>query len=76
MALQTSGAISLDQIHVEAGGTTGTTCSLNDSDIRNLTEASGKTINNTLGTTVGLMTFMVLLIFQHGLLQLLMVKLI
>ena len=52
MALQTSGAISLDQIHVEAGGTTGTTCSLNDSDIRNLTEASGKTINNTLGTTV------------------------
>jgi len=24
MALQTSGAISLDQIHVEAGGTSGT----------------------------------------------------
>ena len=26
--------ISLDQMHVEVGGTTGTTCSLNDSDIR------------------------------------------
>tara|TARA_B100000212_G_scaffold332574_1_gene300983 strand:- start:2218 stop:2898 length:681 start_codon:yes stop_codon:yes gene_type:complete len=52
MALQTSGAISLDQIHVEAGGTTGTTCSLNDTDIRNLNEASGKTINNTQGTTI------------------------
>lgn len=52
MALQTSGAISLNQIHIEAGGTTNTQCSLNDTDIRNLNEASGKTINNTLGTTV------------------------
>ena len=52
MALPTSGALSLDAIHVEAGGSSGTTCSLNDSDIRNLTEASGRTINNTLGTTV------------------------
>ena len=34
MTLQTSGAISLNQIHVEAGGTTGTQASLNDSDIR------------------------------------------
>ena len=34
MALQTSGAISLNQIHVEAGGTSGTQASLNDSDIR------------------------------------------
>ena len=34
MALQGSGAISLDDMHVEAGGTTGTQCSLNDSDIR------------------------------------------
>jgi hypothetical protein len=36
MALQTSGAISLNEIHVEAGGTSGTTASLNDSDIRGL----------------------------------------
>lgn len=36
MALQTSGAISLNEIHIEAGGTSGTTVSLNDSDIRSL----------------------------------------
>ena len=36
MALQTSGAISLNQIHIEAGGTSGTSASLNDSDIRAL----------------------------------------
>ena len=52
MALQTSGAISLDDIHVEAGGSTGTQCSINDSDIRDLDEASGKTINNTTNTTI------------------------
>ena len=34
MALQTSGAISLNQIHVEVGGTSGAQASLNDSDIR------------------------------------------
>lgn len=44
MALQTSGAISLNDIHVEAGGTSGTQCSLNDSDIRGLIgKASGAT---------------------------------
>jgi len=36
MALQGSGAISLDDMHVEVGGTSGTTCSLNDADIRAL----------------------------------------
>lgn len=36
MALQTSGAISLNDIHVEAGGSSGTQASINDSDIRNL----------------------------------------
>tara|TARA_Y100001935_G_C17294094_1_gene505104 strand:+ start:727 stop:1332 length:606 start_codon:yes stop_codon:yes gene_type:complete len=42
MALQTSGAISLNDIHVEAGGTSGTNASINDSDIRNLiSKASG-----------------------------------
>ena len=52
MALATRGALTLDQIHIEAGGSTGTTCSLNDSDIRGLTAAAGKTINSTLGTDV------------------------
>ena len=42
MALQTSGAISLNDIHVEAGGTTGTSASINDADIRDLIDkASG-----------------------------------
>ena len=36
MALPSSGAISLDQMHVEAGGTSGTQCTINDSDIRGL----------------------------------------
>jgi hypothetical protein len=36
MALQTSGAISLNDIHVEAGGSSGTAASINDSDIRGL----------------------------------------
>lgn len=36
MALQTSGAISLNEIHIEAGGSSGTTASLNDTDIRGL----------------------------------------
>lgn len=57
MALATSGALTLDQIHVEAGGTTGTTCSLNDSDIRGLTAAAGKTINSTLGTNIDFADF-------------------
>ena len=40
MATPSSGAISLDQIHVVAGGTTGTTCSINDADIRSLANLS------------------------------------
>ena len=36
MALPASGAITLNEIHVEAGGTSGTSCFLNDSDIRAL----------------------------------------
>lgn len=40
MALQTSGQISLNEIHVEAGGTTGTEASFNDTDIRGLISAS------------------------------------
>jgi len=46
MPLQTSGAISLDDIHVEAGGTTGTQASINDTDIRSLINvASGGTMS-------------------------------
>lgn len=42
MPLQSSGAISLNQIHVEAGGTSGTQASINDADIRGLIDkASG-----------------------------------
>ena len=36
MALQSSGAISLDDIHVEVDGSSGSQCSINDSDIRGL----------------------------------------
>lgn len=36
MALPTSGAINLNEIHVEAGGSSGTSCFINDSDIRAL----------------------------------------
>ena len=46
MALQSSGAISLDDLHVEAGGTTGSTCTVNDSDIRDLiSKSSGATMS-------------------------------
>lgn len=36
MALPSSGAISLNQMHVEVGGSSGTAASINDSDIRGL----------------------------------------
>ena len=36
MPLPSSGAISLNQMHVEAGGSSGTLCSISDSDIRAL----------------------------------------
>lgn len=45
MPLPESGAISLDDIHVEAGGTTQTTASINDADIRGLI---GKTAATTM----------------------------
>ena len=40
MALQSSGAISLNEIHIEAGGSSGSQASLNDSDIRGLIDKS------------------------------------
>lgn len=56
MALQSSGAISLDNIHVEAGGTTGTLASINDSDIRNLigkTAGASMAFNEWYGASAG-----------------------
>ena len=50
MPLPTSGSLSLDQIHVEAGGTSNTTCSLNDPDIRQL-------INKTADTSNGIVEY-------------------
>lgn len=42
MALPSSGAISLNQMHIEAGGSSGTTVSINDADIRTMiNKASG-----------------------------------
>jgi hypothetical protein len=40
MPLQSSGQISLNDLHVEAGGTSGTQASMNDTDIRGLLNAS------------------------------------
>jgi len=45
MALPSSGAISLNQMHIEVGGSSGSTASLNDSDIRGLiSKSSGATM--------------------------------
>lgn len=52
MPLQSSGQISLDDLHVEAGGTSGTTCSLNDSDIRGLIGAAANS-QMTFGSFYG-----------------------
>jgi len=52
VALQTSGAISLNQIHIEAGGSSGTSVTINDADIRGLNAASGYTIPTGSGTAI------------------------
>ena len=60
MALQTSGAISLDQIWIESQGSGfagGSTSNMDVANIRNLLEASGKTINNTAGTAISFSDF-------------------
>lgn len=46
MPLPVSGPISLDDIHVEAGGTTGTLANINDADIRALIGASAGDLMN------------------------------
>ena len=45
MALPSSGSLSLNQIHIEAGGSSGTLCSLNDADIRGIINKSANTSN-------------------------------
>ena len=57
MALATSGNLTLNDIHQEAGGSSGTACTLNDTDIRGLNEASGRVINNTQGTAIEIADF-------------------
>ena len=60
MALQTSGSISLNEIWVESQGSgfaSGSTSNINAANIRNLVEASGKTINNTSGTQISFSDF-------------------
>ena len=54
MALATSGALSMSAIHVEAEGSPyahSGIVSLNDTNVRGLTPASGYSINSTAGTT-------------------------
>ena len=60
MPLTTSGQISLGDIHVEASGSGyafASMSSLNDTDIRGLSAASGYTINATPGTQISLGDF-------------------
>lgn len=52
MPLPTSGQLNLNQIHVEAGGTSGTAVNLNDADIRGMTAGSGRTINSSVNTAI------------------------
>ena len=60
MALTGSGALSLNEMHIEAGGTTGSTCTINDADIRGLIDKSdGATmaINEWYGASAGFYNF-------------------
>ena len=46
MALPSSGSISMNQMHIEVGGSSGTTVGLNDSDIRGLiSKSAGATMS-------------------------------
>ena len=57
MPLQTTGSISLSDIGVEAGYSSGSTVSLNMQDVRELTPAAGKTINSSFNTEISLNDF-------------------
>tara|TARA_B100001093_G_scaffold461265_1_gene475590 strand:+ start:511 stop:1167 length:657 start_codon:yes stop_codon:yes gene_type:complete len=52
MALPSSGAISLNEIHIEAGGSSGSQVSMNDADVRDIKEISSgaaSSFNNFYG---------------------------
>lgn len=56
MALQTSGQISLNDLHVEAGGSSGSQVSLNDADVRDMIDKSSgaqSSISEYYGATSG-----------------------
>ena len=60
MPLATSGALSMSAIHVEAEGSPyahSSIVSLNDTNVRGLTPASGYTINSTADTTISIGDF-------------------
>ena len=57
MVLPTSGALSLNAIHIEAGGAANTLATINDADIRSLTPAAGKTINTGANTNIDFADF-------------------
>ena len=40
MAISGAGTLSLNEFHIEAGGTSGTSCTIDDSDIRGLIDKS------------------------------------
>ena len=46
MALPSSGPLSLNQIHIEAGGSSGSICTLNDADIRGIISKDAGTTNS------------------------------
>ncbi len=48
MALPSTGPLSLNEIHIEAGGSSGTLCALNDADIRGIINKSAGTTNSIL----------------------------
>lgn len=57
MPVNSSGTIYLNTIHVEAGGTSGFPCTINDADIRGLNAAPGRTIPTGSGTPIELSDF-------------------
>ena len=69
MAIPGSGAISLNDFHVEAGGSSGTQCSINDSDIRGLIgKSSGAqmSFSEWYGASATVTSFSVTSGFSHG----------
>ena len=69
MAIPGSGAISLNDFHVEAGGSSGTQCSINDSDIRGLIgKSSGAqmSFNEWYGASATVTSFTIQAGFSHG----------